>query len=352
MSLFRRGKTWWVDLASPTGERLRRSCGTDQKERAQEYHDRIKADLWKQSRLKEKPSRTWDEAALRWLESRADQPNAKNAVRYIEWLTRHLSGKPLSSIDKDVIDRLAERKAKEKRSGHGWSDKARGSVSPQTVNHYMACLRAVLRSAWEWGWIENPPHVSLRKIPEKRIRFLTKEDASRLVGCCPAHLKPIVAFALATGLRQRNILELEWTQVDLERRTMWIHADQAKGRKTIRIPLSDAAVQVLEGETGKHPQRVFTYGGRPLETIGEAFDRAVRKAGIENFRFHDLRHTWASWHVQGGTPLAVLQEFGGWSSLQMVMKYAHLGDHHLAAWADNAGADLGQHVTITAQSEG
>lgn len=65
MSLVRRGKIWWVDLASPTGERIRRSSGTDQKELAQEYHDRLKADLWKQSRLKEKPLRTWEEAADR-----------------------------------------------------------------------------------------------------------------------------------------------------------------------------------------------------------------------------------------------------------------------------------------------
>ena len=344
MSLVRRGKIWWVDLASPTGERIRRSSGTDQKELAQEYHDRLKADLWKQSRLKEKPLRTWEEAADRWLSTRESQPNAKNNVRYIEWLTRHLKKTPLSSIDKDLIDTLAEKKAKEKRTGHGW--KAKGSsVSLTTVNRYLACLRAVLRSAWEWGWIEAPPPVSLRKSPSKRIRFLSKEEAARLLALLPPHLAPLVGFALATGLRQKNILELTWSQIDMEREILWIHGDQAKGGREIRVPLNGEAMRILEGERGKHPGRVFTYRGKPMETVGEAFDRAVKKAGIEDFRFHDLRHTWASWHVQSGTPLAVLKELGGWASMDMVFRYAHLGESHLAEWAKNS-----TYGTNTAQS--
>lgn len=345
MSLFRRGKTWWIDLASPSGERIRRSAGTDQKELAQEYHDRLKADLWKQAKLKEKPSRTWEEAADRWLSTREAQPNAKNNVRYLEWLTRHLKNIPLQDIDKDLIDALAEKKAKEKRSGHGWKIKG-SSVSPSTVNRYLACLRSVLRSAWEWGWIAAPPPVELWKTPKKRIRFLTREEAGRLLAALPEHLRPLVGFALATGLRQKNLLELEWTQVDLGKKTLWIHGDQAKGGRDIRVPLNDDAVRILEEQKGRHPSRVFVYRGKPMETVGEAFDRAVKKAGISDFRWHDLRHTWASWHVQAGTPLAVLKELGGWASMEMVLRYAHLGENHLAEWAKNSG-----YGTSTAQLE-
>lgn len=345
MSLFRRGEIWWVDIASPTGKRLRKSTGTNQAKLAQEYHDQLKADLWKQSKLKERPTRTWRDAADRWLASRENKPNATNNARYIEWLTKHLDGLPLSSIDKDLIDSLAEKKAKEKRSGHRWKNRPNSSVTAQTVNHYMGCLRSVLRSAWEWGWIESAPPVAMGKIPKKRIRFLTRPEARKLLEHLVPHMRAIVGFALATGLRQRNILSLEWTQIDLEKRFLWIHADQAKAGKDIRIPLNQEAIEILRSQEGKHPERVFTYKGKPVETIGAAFESGLKKAGIENFRFHDLRHTWASWHVQGGTPLAVLQELGGWASLSMVMRYSHLAQSHLSEWAERSN------VTITTQSE-
>ena len=350
MSLVKRGKIWWIDISGPTGDRIRRTTGTDKKELAQEYHDRLKADLWKQSKLKEKPSHTWDEAAARWLSARADRSNAKNNVAYIEWLSHHLSGHALSSIDLDTVDRLADLKAKEKRTGH--NHKGPGlSVSPSTVNRYLACLRSILRSAWEWGWIESPPPVSLMKTPNKRIRFLSPGEIEKLLSELPPHMRSIVSFALATGIRQKNILDLEWNQIDLDRKTLWIHADQAKGGKNLRIPLSPPAVNILESERGKHVKRVFTYNGRPMETVGQSFDRAVRKAGLENFCFHDLRHTWASLHVQNGTPLAVLQELGGWASLQMVMRYAHLAEHHLSEWASNTGEVFKNRGTNTAQSD-
>lgn len=321
MSLFKRGPVWWIDIASPTGERLRKSSGTHQKELAQEYHDRLKADLWKQSRLKEKPSHTWEEAADRWLADREEKPNACNNAQYIAWMLKYLKGKPISGIDKDMIDTLRTKKSRE-------------GVSPQTVNHYMKTLRAILRAAWEWGWIEAVPSIRLQKIEQKRLRFLTREETDRLLIELPPHMKAIVSFALATGLRQRNILDLAWEQIDLHRRICWIHADQAKARKVLRIPLNQDAIDVLLAQMGKHDLRVFTYKGRPVETIGNSFDRAVKKVGIEDFRFHDLRHTWASWHVQNGTPIAVLQELGGWASLAMVMRYAHLADHHLSEWAE------------------
>ena len=95
-------------------------------------------------------------------------------------------------------------------------------------------------------------------------------------------------------------------------------------------------MQVIEEQRGRHPEWVFTYRGRPFEfkTSTKAWRRALTRAGIENFRWHDLRHTWASWHVQAGTPLAVLQELGGWASLDMVRRYAHFAPEHLAAFAD------------------
>lgn len=87
---------------------------------------------------------------------------------------------------------------------------------------------------------------------------------------------------------------------------------------------------------GKHQSRVFTYYGKPVIKVGtKGWRQCLKRAGIENFTWHGLRHTWASWHVQSGTPLNALQELGGWSSYEMVMRYAHLAPDHLSSYANN-----------------
>ena len=124
------------------------------------------------------------------------------------------------------------------------------------------------------------------------------------------HLAAMARFSLATGLREANVTGLEWNQVDMDRRVCWIHPDQAKAKKAIGIPLNRDAMVVLRGQIGQHPSRVFTYHGAPIDKAGtKAWKKALARAGITDFRWHDLRHTWASWHVQSGTPLNVLQEF-------------------------------------------
>ena len=129
---------------------------------------------------------------------------------------------------------------------------------------------------------------------------------------------------------------LEWNQIDLERRLAWIHPDQAKAEKAIGVPLSREAVLILSQQWGQHPLWVFPYNGKPItQTSTKTWRAAIKAAGIPNgFRWHDLRHTWASWHAQDGTPLHVLQELGGWASSEMVQRYAHLSTKHLAHFVD------------------
>jgi integrase len=98
---------------------------------------------------------------------------------------------------------------------------------------------------------------------------------------------------------------------NLARRTAWVHADQAKARKAIGVPLSATAVIVIREQIGKHSTHVFSYRGKPVRQVNtKTWRQALKRVGIEDFRWHDLRHTWASWHVQAGTPLPVLQELG------------------------------------------
>jgi len=136
-----------------------------------------------------------------------------------------------------------------------------------------------------------------------RERSITAEQAATLLGELPAHQRDVVLFALATGLRQANVLGLEWSRVDLAAGHAWVDAGQSKNRRPIAVPLNATALEVLRRQLGKHPQRVFTYAGRPLVTANSiAWRKALKRAGIENFRWHDLRHyprfrTMPSWDV-------------------------------------------------------
>jgi integrase len=117
-----------------------------------------------------------------------------------------------------------------------------------------------------------------------------KEEATRLLDALPTHQKQLTRFVLATRLRQANVLGLKWSDVDMDRRTAWVHADDAKGGEAIGVPLNDEAVAVLREELGKHPLRVFTFEGKPLGRANtKAWRNALKRAGIRNFRWHDLR---------------------------------------------------------------
>jgi integrase len=140
---------------------------------------------------------------------------------------------------------------------------------------------------------------------------------------------------MANCLRTSNVTGLQWSQVDLVRRLAWVHPDQANTRKAIPVPLNAEAVVLISKQVGKHLTHVFSYQGKPVAQVStKAWYAALKRAGITDFRWHDLRHTWASWHVQNGTPMPVLQELGGWESPEMVRRYAHLAAEHLAPYAD------------------
>lgn len=119
-------------------------------------------------------------------------------------------------------------------------------------------------------------------------------------------------FSLLTGLRESNVTKLEWNQIDLQRRVAWIHPDQAKAGKAIGVPLNDEVVNIVRSQVGNDLHYVFVYKGKAvLRANNHAWRKALNRAGVKDFRWHDLRHTWASWHVQAGTPLNALQKLGG-----------------------------------------
>ena len=334
MSLYKRkdSQFWWVKLTPQSGPPIQRSTGTADKVAAQEFHDKLKASLWDQERLGIKPKRTWREAVVRWLEETSEKATHREDKKKLLWLHSFLGDMTLDQITLDVIDRIRSARLKD--------------VSKGTCNRYLALVRAILRrSRDEWEWIDKVPKVRLFKESNNRERSLTPDQAQRLIVELPEHQREVVLFALATGLRQSNVLGLEWSQVNLDQGHAWIHGWQSKNRRPISVPLNVTALSVLKRQVGKHPSRVFTYQGKPLGNANtRAWQAARKRAGIEDFRWHDLRHTWATWQRQAGTPTHELQSLGGWRTGAMVERYAHLAPDHLSAAATRLDSVLPSYV--------
>ena len=324
MSLYKRKDSpyWWVKIVHG-GRAIQQSAGTADKAKARQYHDKLKASLWEQDRLGIRPDYSWNEAVVRYVAESAHKASLAADQAHLRWLDSFLGGLALRAIDRDLLEEVIAARL------------AQGAAHA-TVNRTVEVIRAVLRkAAFEWDWIDKVPKFRMLPEPKRRVRFLTREEAQRLIAELPEHLAAMARFTLETGLRRANVTGLQWSQVDLARRTAWIHADQAKGKRPIAVPLSNTAVAILREQQGRHSTHVFCFRGKPITQVStKAWYGALHRAGIEDFRWHDLRHTWASWHAQAGTPLHVLQELGGWESVEMVRRYAHFSSEHLADYVE------------------
>lgn len=324
MSLYQRKGIWWIYLIAPNGKKIRKSTEVSDKQEAQRKHDMLKVQLIKAPQSVLVGNHTWQEATNRWLAESKHKATWDKDKMVLHWFGQQIGQTKLRDITADMIAEAMQLKADE--------------VKPATINRYLQVIRAVLRKAErEWNWLDKAPYIRLRKLDTKRVRYITREQAITLLNELPEHQRIITEFALLTGLRQRNVLDLQWSQVDLSNAIAWIHPDQSKTRKAIAVPLNQRAITLLEQLKGTHEAYVFTYKGAPIGQVNtQAWKKALKRAGIENFRWHDLRHTWATWHIQNGTPTHALQELGGWSSYEMVRRYAHLSAAHLLDYSKNA----------------
>jgi len=320
MSLIKRGNTWHIDFYSPDGKRVRQSAKTSDKQLAKELHDRLKAEYWRVQQVGDKPKMSWKEAVVRYFHE-SNNRSTKDDVSLFRILAPYLDSLYLNQIDDSVIRKII-------------TGRKRNGVGNKTINNNLKRLQAVLNKAKdEWKVDVDPPKIKMLPTQRKRIRWITETEANRLLDACPTHTREMAAFTLETGLREKNVTHLRWEQVDLNRRVVFIESeDVLKDGGDFAVPLSDSAIEIIRRQIGQHQDRVFTFNGSPIKKAGStAWDKAKLKAGITNFRWHDLRHTWASWHVMRGTPLNVLMELGNWKSYDMVLRYAHLNVDHLAS---------------------
>lgn len=316
MSIYQRGEIWWCYLRH-RGRRIRRSLGTSDRERAQRAHDEFRAGLWRERQA----GRTLADALTAWLDER---PRGRSDRVTIGQIRKHYGNRALIDV-----------------SPQSFAD-AFAAKSPAHYNRMLAVIRAAMNIAVDRGWIESAPKFKKRTVTVRSFRWLTRKEWTALYAELADHLKPMAMFAVSTGLRWGNVANLMWESVDLRRKQAWINAGDAKGRKAILVPLSGAACDALRSTGSVREGLVFRLDGKRIASPKTGWHRAVARSGIAPVRWHDLRHTWASWHVQAGTPLAVLKELGGWSSLDQVQIYAHLAPSTIAGFADNAGVPHGK----------
>jgi len=208
------------------------------------------------------------------------------------------------------------------------------TCKPATVNRLLATIKHMFTKAVDWEMVSEEVLKKVRKVkqlPEnnRRLRFLSSEECQALIKGCDPHLRPMVITALNTGMRRGEILNLTWDQVDS--RHGFILLEVTKSGERREIPINETLRQTLEA-LPRHIKSpfVFWHGeeGKPYGEVKRSFNSAVRRAGIKDFTFHDLRHTFASQLVMAGCDLRTVQDLLGHKTLTMTLRYAHLSPSH------------------------
>ena len=213
-------------------------------------------------------------------------------------------------------------------------------ASKARVNRYIACLKCFFNRHIDWGKLKANPVKGIKLFQESmRTRYLEMGQIQTLLQECSERLRPVVLTALLTGLRKSDILGLRWQDIDFENRT--INFRQSKTGNAISIRMSKALASILSEITSDADNPyVFVYEGKPLLQFGWVradFSAAIKAAGISDFRFHDLRHTFATQQRFLGRDIAVIKELLGHKSIRMTMRYAHVRPAELEEAVDQLG---------------
>lgn len=259
----------------------------------------------------------------------------KNQYQQLCWWQAKIGHHPLSEISAALIVKMRSQLSEEITN--------RGSEkSHATVNCYMAVLSHVFTIAMKcWEWVENnPTHKVFRlKIPRGRTRFLLEEERVKLLTACRNSRHPylylVVVLCLSTGARKMEILGLKWKEVDMERKVITLH--ETKNGERRLLPLAGHALELMQEHAKTidikgelvFPARNIHAKSKP-GSIRSAWGNALKQAEIENFKFHDLRHSAASYLAMNGASMAEIAEVLGHKTLNMVKRYAHLSEAHTA----------------------
>ncbi len=268
--------------------------------------------------------------------------DTRNPARYLAWWREQLGAYPLADLTPPILAEYRDKLA----AGHPGAEPR----SPATVVRYLAALSHCLSVAVkEYQWLDDSPmrKVSKPQEPRGRVRFLSDDERVALLAACEESLNPylltVVVLALSTGMRQGEVMNLEWRDVDLARG--WITLRETKNGTMRGVPLTGKAL-ALVNEHARTRRRLDTpllfpgtHPDKPAN-LRQPWEKALKKAGIEDFHFHDLRHSAASYLAMNGASLNEIAAVLGHKTLAMVQRYAHLSESHKAGVVERMNAAI------------
>ena len=352
MALYRRGPVWWMRF-SYQGRQIRRSTDATDRKLAERIYFRVRGLIadgtWVET-PPARPHRTVKDLLERYLRDYSAPNKAAGTHRRDQSLAAHLL-RAFGDVPLDQLRpaQLADYKAS--RRAHG--------IAPKTLNDELGLLgHAYKLGMREWEWATDNPVLKIAKEKVRNLieRWLTPEEEQRLLAASPPWLQEIIVFALHTGMRRGEILTLQWSHVDLARRTLTILEQKNGARDT--LPVNETAMEVLQARAAartSHAAFVFVNGAdhpRNARNLLRAFYPAMRKAGITRFRFHDLRHTFATRLIRAGVDVYTVQKLGRWKTISMVLRYAHHQPESLRGGAEVLDRLRRESSTLLAQSVG
>ena len=307
MGLYKRGSVWWMSLVYK-GRRGRKSTETEDQKLAKKVYEKLKGEIAENRWFESLPGeeKTFREMMEKFLAEHASKKaSCKSYESYVRSLNPFLGNHTLTDITPRVIN---EYKLKRRNDG----------VKPGSINRELAILKKAFNLALkEWEWVkENPASkVSMEEENNKRDRWLADDEEERLVEACSPRLRELVIFALNTGMRLSEILALTWRGVDLFRKTITVFKSKNKEMRT--LPMNQTIFEMLKSRAkikSIKTDLVF-YNKNHAEIdkrfVSLSFHYTARKAKVEDFRFHDLRHTFATRLVQSGKDLYKIQRLLG-----------------------------------------
>lgn len=315
--VWKRG-SWWIDYRDNNGRRHRRKIGLS-KTIAEQALSKIRVQIAENRYLdiKKEPRIKFSDFAKDYLEIHSKgKKSYYTDGKIINLLNRYFGHKYLHEIQSIDVQRFKNERAEKVKHG--------------TVNRSLAILKSMFNRAIEWKKATENPCKGVKNFKEnnQRDRYLTDEEELRLLPNCNEYLKTIIIIALHTGMRKGEILRLKWKDINTEHRIISLYETKnGEGRK---IVMNQTIYNTIMNFP-KHPKSEYVFCdkfGKPYGDIKKSFLSAINKAGIINFHFHDLRHTFASRLVMAGVDLNTVRELLGHKSLEMTLRYSHLSPNH------------------------
>jgi integrase len=313
------------------GKRIRLSTHTSNKRLAQKIYEKTKWEIATGNfKSRKRESMPFFELVDHFIEkhSKVEKASWKRDFFIGEALKKYFGKTPIGEIT--AYDIKAWREWRSKHITNKGTP-----IKKASLNRELAFLKTMFNLAVEWGWLDENPasKVKLLKGEEKRLRILTKEELQRLIDCAREPLKTIIILAASTGMRKSEILNLRWKDVDFEHG--FIRVENSKNSESRDVPMDDFLKKKILSLKCERRTNDFIFSrknGERIHCIKEAFKAACKRAGISDFRFHDLRHTAASLLAAGGCDIITLQHILGHKTLAMTQRYAHLipGRHERA----------------------